>query len=149
MALPRIPRDARGIRFVAASGRRLDTLIALFDPVLDNIDFVASNGAQVMLRGKLLSREVFSRVALRKLVELVGRFDCMHLALFDRRRTFLPDDRQAYTPEFDKDLPEPVYTGLPFPSIDIVKASINCDEDVMDMAYVLTRELARILRQGE
>ncbi|MGN0060368.1 MAG: HAD family hydrolase [Coriobacteriales bacterium] len=133
--------DARGIRFVAATGRRLDTLISLFDPVLDNMDFVASNGAQVMLRGKLLSREIFSRVALRKLVELVDQFDCMHLALFDRTRTFLLDDRQAYTPEFDKDLPEPVYSELPLPCIDIVKASINCDEDVMDMAYVLTREL--------
>lgn len=33
--------DARGIRFVAASGRRLDTLLSLFDPVLDNMDFVA------------------------------------------------------------------------------------------------------------
>ena len=34
-------------------GRRLDTLLSLFDPVLDNMDFVASNGAQVMLRGKI------------------------------------------------------------------------------------------------
>ena len=55
--------------------------------------------------------------------------------------------RQAYTPEFDKGLPEPVYAELPLPCIDIVKASINCDEDVMDMAYILTRE-TRALRSS-
>lgn len=84
-------------------GRRLDTLLSLFDPVLDNMDFVASNGAQVMLRGKILSREIFSRV-------VAGAAPPVH-----RHR----------------------------------QGSINCDEDVMDMAYILTRELARILRQGE
>ena len=40
-------RDA-GIQFVASSGRRFDTLHELFEPVVDCMDFVASNGAQVM-----------------------------------------------------------------------------------------------------
>ena len=38
--------DAAGIRFVAASGRRLDTLREQFAPVVDRMDFVASNGAK-------------------------------------------------------------------------------------------------------
>ena len=35
-----------GIGFVASSGRRFDTLQELFAPVSDQMDFVASNGAQ-------------------------------------------------------------------------------------------------------
>lgn len=46
-------RDA-GIQFVASSGRRFDTLHELFEPVVDCMDFVASNGAQVMVAGELV-----------------------------------------------------------------------------------------------
>lgn len=63
--------DSAGIRFVAASGRRYDTLRAFFEPVADRMDFVASNGAQVFVRGKLVDREVFSHAALRRLYALV------------------------------------------------------------------------------
>ena len=51
-------RDA-GIRFVASSGRRFDTLSELFEPVVECMDFVASNGAQVVIEGALVDREVF------------------------------------------------------------------------------------------
>ena len=50
--------DAAGIRFVAASGRRYDTLRAFFEPVADRMDFVASNGAQVFVRKARRSRSV-------------------------------------------------------------------------------------------
>ena len=41
-----------GIAFVAASGRRFDTLRDQFAPVADRIDFVAANGAQVVVGGE-------------------------------------------------------------------------------------------------
>ena len=75
--------DAAGIRFVAASGRRYDTLRAFFEPVADRMDFVASNGAQVFVRGKLVDREVFSHAALRRLYALVNEFDNLHMVVYD------------------------------------------------------------------
>lgn len=54
--------DAAGIRFVAASGRRYDTLRAFFEPVADRMDFVASNGAPgIRARKARRSRSVLSR----------------------------------------------------------------------------------------
>ena len=71
-------------------------------------------------------------------------FDCLHLALFDRTRTFLMDDEAEYVREMDKDLPNPEHIhSAPGPEINIIKASFFCDnaDYVMDMAYVLEREL--------
>ena len=134
-------RDA-GIRFVAASGRRFDTLQEQFAPVADRIDFVAANGAQVVVGGRLIDREVFSHAAVRRLARAVDLFDTQHLALFDDVRSYLMDDESVFEREVDKNLPLPVRMhDVPAPEVNIIKASVYCDEGVMDMAYALTREL--------
>lgn len=134
-------RDA-GIMFVAASGRRYDTLHQLFEPVANHMDFVASNGAQVMVEGKLVDCEVFSHAAVRRLARATDMFDTLHLALFDSSHTYLLDDEECFEREMDKNLPNPERVfEVPEPGVNILKASVYCDEGVMDMAYVLTREL--------
>ena len=134
--------EARGIGFVAASGRRYDTLRSMFEPVADHMSFVASNGAQVIDRGGLIGREIFSTAGIRRLVDVVAMFPTLHLVLFDQTRSFLLNDALCYQQEFDKDLPNQVYVlDVPSAEVDIIKASIYCDEALMDMAYVLSREL--------
>lgn len=131
-----------GVFFVAASGRRFDTLQAQFAPVADRIDFVAANGAQVVVDGRLIDIEVFSHAAVRRLHAAVRLFDTLHLALFDDTRSYLMDDESKFEREVDKNLPFPVrMQEVPSPEVNIVKASVYCDEGVMDMAYALTREL--------
>lgn len=98
-------RDA-GIQFVASSGRRFDTLHELFEPVVDCMDFVASNGAQVMVAGELVDLEVFSHAAVKRLARVVDMFDTMHLALFDETRSYLLDDEARFEREVDKNLPQ-------------------------------------------
>lgn len=134
--------DAAGIRFAAASGRRLDTLRRFFEPVAHIMDFVASNGAQVMVEGELVDLERFSHAALRRLKRVVDMFDTLHLAVFDDTRSFLLDEEHHFEPESDKNLPLPVrMNDIPAPETGIVKVSVYCDDAVMDMAYALTREL--------
>lgn len=132
----------RGVRFAAASGRRFDTLQEFFAPVADIMDFVASNGAQVVANGTLVDREVFSYAALGRLLRIVRAFDCLELVVYDRTNSYLLGEPDRFVREFDKDLPNPVRLDeLPEPGVSIVKASVFCSESVMDMAYVLTREL--------
>ncbi len=134
-------RDA-GISFVASSGRRYDTLHEMFEPIADCMDFVASNGAQVVVGGKFVDVEVFSHAAVRRLARAVDLFDTLHLALFDSTNSYLLDDEERFEREMDKNLPNPVRAlEVPSPEVNILKASVYCDEDVMDMAYALTREL--------
>ena len=133
----------RGVRFVASSGRRYDRLCDFFSPVKDRMDFVASNGAQVFADGVQIDREVYSHLAIRRLAKTVAMFPYMHLALFDRTKSYLLDDEDKFVREVDKDLPnvERIYE-LPSPQVSIIKASIFCDDgNVMDNAYVLQREL--------
>lgn len=134
----------RGVRFVASSGRRYDRLCDFFSPVKDRMDFVASNGAQVFADGVQIDREVYSHLAIRRLAKTVAMFPNMHLALFDRTKSYLLDDEDKFVREVDKDLPnvERIYE-LPSPQVSIIKASIFCDDgNVMDNAYVLQRELS-------
>lgn len=133
----------RGVRFVASSGRRYDRLCDFFSSVKDRMDFVASNGAQVFADGVQIDREVYSHLAIRRLAKTVAMFPNMHLALFDRTKSYLLDDEDKFVREVDKDLPnvERIYE-LPSPQVSIIKASIFCDDgNVMDNAYVLQREL--------
>ena len=133
----------RGVYFAASSGRRYDRLCEFFAPVVDKMDFVAANGAQVYAEGVEVDREVYSHLAVRKLARTVKMFPNMHLALFDRTKSFLLDDEDKFVREIDKDLPnaERIW-GLPDPYVNIIKASIICDDgNVMDNAYVLQREL--------
>lgn len=136
---------ARGIHFAASSGRRYETLRWFFEPVADEIDYVASLGTQVYADGQLLDREVFSTLAVQKLFETCQMFDSLHLALYDARNTYLIDDQSDYLRELDKDLAdaETVYDP-PSPDVSIIKAAVCSDrpDQIMDMAYVLERELS-------
>lgn len=135
----------KGVRFVASSGRRYDTLRWFFAPVADKIDYVGSLGTQVFADGRLLDREVFSTIAVMRLFETCQMFDCLHLALYDASHTYLLNDQSSYIRELDKDLPDALCVfDPPSPDVSIIKAAICCDlpEQVMDMAYVLERELS-------
>jgi Cof subfamily protein (haloacid dehalogenase superfamily) len=133
-----------GVHFCASSGRRYDTLCEFFAPVRDQMDFVASNGTQVYVDGRMVDREVYSTAALRQLQRSVGMFDCLHLAVFDKRVSYLLDEMASYERELDKDLPNAERASyVPGPEVSVIKASIYCDRDdvVMDMAYALQREM--------
>lgn len=135
----------KGVRFVASSGRRYDTLRWFFEPVADQIDYVASLGTQVYADGRLLDREVFSTLSIVRLFETCQMFDCLHLALYDAHHAYLLNDQSAYQRELDKDLPDAIRVfDPPSPDVSIIKAAVCCDrpDQIMDMAYVLERELS-------
>ncbi|MFR5416494.1 MAG: HAD family hydrolase [Collinsella sp.] len=137
-----------GVHFAASSGRRYDRLCEFFAPVRDKMDFVAANGAQISPAVRMVpNREVsFHYLAIRRLAQAVRTFPNLHLALFDRTKSFLLDDECKFVREVDKDLPnaERIWE-LPDPSVNIIKASIFCDDSaVMDSAYVLRRELGQL-----
>lgn len=97
----------RGVHFAASSGRRYDRLCEFFAPVVDKMDFVAANGAQVYAEGVEVDREVYSHLAVRKLARTVKMFPNMHLALFDRTKSFLLDDEDKFSARSTKICPTP------------------------------------------
>ena len=81
--------NEQGIRFAPASGRQLDNLRLLFEPVKDQIAYVCQNGAAAVADGKCLcffpmeeelGREIVAEV--KRFPELnvfVSRFDCSYV----------------------------------------------------------------------
>ncbi len=134
----------KGVHFVASSGRRYDTLRWFFEPIADEISYVASLGTQVYADGQLLDREVFSTLSVQRLFETCAMFDCLHLAVYEDDATYLIDDLSSYISELDKDLGSAVRVyDPPAPTVNIIKAAVCCDrpELITEMAYVLEREL--------
>jgi len=138
----------RGIIFAASSGRRYNTLRWFFEPVKDEMDYVASLGSEVYAQGKMIGREVFSYAATVSLFELCATFDCLHLAIYDNDHCYLMDDLTNYLRVADKDLPNAVVCpDPPSPDKSVIKMGICCDKpgQVMDMTYMLERELGNRL----
>ena len=107
----------RGVHFAASSGRRYDRLCEFFAPVRDKMDFVAANGAQVYADGRMVDREVYSHLAIRKLAQAVATFPNLHLALFDRTKSFLLDDESKFVREVERTFPMPsVFGSCPIPA---------------------------------
>ena len=139
----------RGVNFVVTSGRRYDTLCEFFEPVIEDMDFVASNGCQVYVQGQVIDREIYSHKAVMKLERVVQMFDCLHLMVNDRTRSYLLDDLDKFERALDKDLRNEVRVNVvPGPEVNILKGSIYCDDAdyLMDMAYALDRELGDSFR---
>ena len=98
-----------GVRFCAASGRRFDTLQEFFGPVASSMDFVASNGAQVVVNGILVDREVFSHAA--ELVAMGLNVPCMTQVLLQLQQLGVDVPASAYTVEQAADLLAPLLKG--------------------------------------
>lgn len=106
-----------GVHFAASSGRRYDRLCEFFAPVRDKMDFVAANGAQVYADGKMVDREVYSHLAIRRLAQAVRTFPNLHLALFDRTKSFLLDDECKFVRRSIRTFPMPsVFGSCPIPA---------------------------------
>lgn len=138
---------AQGVHFCVSSGRRYSTLRWFFAPVADEIDYVAALGAQVFADGRFLDREVFSMRGILRLFRTCQEFDELHLVLYDWEHTFLLDDQSSYAKELDKDLPNAQRLfDPPSPDVSIIKAAVCCERpsEIMDMVYVLERELGDI-----
>jgi Cof subfamily protein (haloacid dehalogenase superfamily) len=136
----------KGVMFCASSGRRYATLRHFFDPVKDDIDYVAALGTLVYAGGMALDREVFSTMAVQDLFTTCEMFDSLHLAVYDESHSYLVDTEDAYLRELDKDLPNATQIyDPPSPDFNIIKASVYCDDinQCVDMAYVLERELSK------
>ncbi len=64
---------AKGVRFVAASGRQYDNEVRLFEPIKDKISYIAENGSICIHEGKVISRTVIEPELIRRIIDEVKR----------------------------------------------------------------------------
>jgi Cof subfamily protein (haloacid dehalogenase superfamily) len=61
---------ARGITFCPASGRQYYNLLQRFEPIADEVIFIAENGTYVMRQGRELSSDCLDRAVARDLIDV-------------------------------------------------------------------------------
>lgn len=85
----------KGVSFAAASGRQYSSIRRLFEPVKDEIFFIAENGSYVVYQGIAIQQVIMNREQCEKLIceiremegcELtVASFDCMYVETKDEQ----------------------------------------------------------------
>ncbi len=142
-----------GIHFCVSSGRRADTLHDFWGPIADDIDYIASNGTQVIYQGETLRDITFNYDDLVELHRFIRKIDCLCMMVHStdhrwwmRPRADLlsrmdgwsvPDsamssDGTSYE-QFAEQIPdEPIFKVL---------AVNSRPEAICDLVYSLTREM--------
>lgn len=99
----------RGIHFVVASGRQYASIYKMFEKVADKIDFIAENGAHIIMNGKNLSVIEMNRPYVEQIMEDLRKLyskDCHVVAstptgcyLESKDETFIHLIRDSYRNE--------------------------------------------------
>lgn len=125
--------EARGLRFVAASGRQYTNLRRLFAPVADRIAYLCENGALMVDHGEVLFKHVMDReLALEVCHRVMEQPGCDLLVSGERTGYALSSE-----PEFTDYLRKIVHnhmTAVERPEDieePIIKVSYHAEDDVM------------------
>ncbi len=86
----------QGILFAAASGRQYESLRKLFEPVKDEIAYIADNGACVVYQGEVLYKNCIDRGIGKEILQAILDRDGCEIALSGIKTLYL----QAKSPEY-------------------------------------------------
>ncbi len=140
---------AEGVRFCVSSGRPYQFLQSIFEPIVTEMDFVCSNGCNVVIQGKTVDRELHSHEALVRLKRLCDEFDSLHLVVYDEKGDAYLIDDPTKAARFEETIAKqwdvhPVLGELS-PETTIMTGTIASDSDIsiMDIAYLCNLEMGR------
>lgn len=86
----------KGILFVAASGRPYHNLRLLFEPVKDDIAYVAENGSMCVYRGEVIARGLIERSLGLRIIEAGRNYEGCHPLLSCENQIFTDSTDDTY-----------------------------------------------------
>lgn len=78
----------KGVLFVAASGRQYDSLRRLFEPIKDEIAYVAENGSLCIYQGEVISKGLIDRELGLRIIDAGREYDGCHPLVSCESRTY-------------------------------------------------------------
>ena len=82
----------KGIVFVASSGRQYDNEVNLFQPVKDQISYIAENGSICIHEGKVISRTVIAPELSRQIIDEVKKDGIFEIVVSREDACFIEDN---------------------------------------------------------
>lgn len=85
-----------GIIFAAASGRQYPSIAKLFEPIKDNMIFIAENGAYVTCRGEDMSVSVMDRDIIHQLIKDIRSIPECEICLSGKHSLYVESNDKEY-----------------------------------------------------
>lgn len=86
----------QGTIFAAASGRQYSSIAKLFEPIKDNMIFIAENGAYVTCRGEDMVVHVMDRERIYSLIDDIRSIPGCEICLSGKQTVYVESKDQAY-----------------------------------------------------
>ena len=129
---------ARGIIFCPASGRQYSSLLNRFEPIADDLIFIAENGTYVIQKGVELSSDPLSlddaRSMIRVARDLKRREPGVNMVLCGKRSAYIESTDQAFNNEIAK-----YYLQL-----EIVDDLLTVEDDILKVAIFAFQSSERV-----
>lgn len=125
----------KGIRFAAASGRQYHGLQALFEPIKDEISYIAENGSLCVHDGQILSKGLIERDLGLRIFSKVQEFKKCKCMLSCESKIFTAEKDNKFIEALEKDLRYKinVVNDLSEVQEEFLKIAIFSDEGTEDM----------------
>lgn len=86
----------KGIRFVSASGRQYDNQRRVFEPIKDEISYIAENGSICVHQGEVISRTVIERSLVQRIISEIRKQDHFEIVVSREDCCFIEDRDPAF-----------------------------------------------------
>lgn len=86
----------RGIRFAAASGRQYESVLNVFQPIRDEIFFIADNGAYIVEAGNLLAANTFSGDTWKSIIRHIRKIPGSHFMVSSMDGSFTESKKSSF-----------------------------------------------------
>jgi len=129
---------ARGIIFCPASGRQYSSLLNRFEPIADELIFIAENGTYAIQKGVELSSDPLSladaRTMIRVARDLKQREPGVNMVLCGKRSAYVESSDQAFNAEVAK-----YYLQL-----EVVDDLLTVEDDILKLAVFAFQSSERV-----
>lgn len=116
----------RGIRFTAASGRQMHSLKYLFEPIKNDISYIAENGSLCIHNGAIISRGVIDRNLGFDIINAAKDYGDCHLLLSCESRCYTT----SKDPRFIRHMKEDLYNDIAY-----IEDVSSLDEPFLKLAF--------------
>ncbi|WP_297488090.1 HAD family hydrolase [uncultured Cetobacterium sp.] len=121
----------KNIKFVVASGRQYQNLKEQFEPIKDEIIFVAENGSYIVEKEKELYSRTLSKEAIEKFVNIGREIKTTNIVLCGKKSAYIENTEPKFMKEVEKyyEEREIVENLLKLPNDDEIIKIAFCDLD--------------------
>jgi Cof subfamily protein (haloacid dehalogenase superfamily) len=138
----------KGIRFVVASGNQYYQLCSFFEGIVDELTFVAENGAYIVSEGKELFAAEIPRKETEEIIDIISKMPAVNMVVCGKKSAYVKQETSGEFFKYANRYYHKLQRSTNIKSVDdqIFKFALNCPvEMVKEVLNELNRAVGHIL----